>query len=298
MLTMPTPAWSITGNTRLVGLVGWPVEHSLSPAMHNAAFQALGMDWRYVPLPVPPDQVGAAIRGLGALGVDGVNVTVPHKQAVIPHLNSVTPRVQQLGAVNTIVIGRGADGPAVLSGFNTDDKGFIRALREGGFEPTDCRALVLGAGGSARAIVFGLIWSGATSIVVLNRTLERAEALVADLKSHFPDTTLKAASLTSPVLEEHAASADLLVNTTSLGMWPHVKDSPWPESLPFPQQLTVFDLVYRPRQTRLLQQAETAGAPTVDGLGMLLYQAALAFEMWTGEWPPVEVMWAALEKRD
>jgi shikimate dehydrogenase len=266
--------------------------------MHNAAFQALGMDWRYVPLPVPPDQVEAALRGLPALGFDGVNVTVPHKQAVIPYLNSITPRVQQLGAVNTIVIGRRADGKATLGGFNTDDQGFIRALREGGFEPTDCRVLVLGAGGSARAIVFGLIWSGAASIVVVNRTLARAEALIASFESYASNTALLAAPLTPATLAEHAATADLLVNTTSLGMWPHTEGSPWPNSLPLPQQLAVFDLVYRPRQTKLLRQAETAGARAIDGLGMLLYQAALAFEMWTGEWPPVEVMWAALEKRD
>lgn len=286
----------ITGYTRLVGLVGWPVEHSLSPAMHNAAFEALGLDWRYVPLPVRPHQIGAAVRGLAALGFAGANVTVPHKQAVIVHLDSVTPRVQQLGAVNTIVIGQKEAGQAVLGGFNTDDKGFIRALWEGGFEPRDCRALVLGAGGAARAVVYGLSWSAAVNVVVLNRTVTRAEALVANLRPYSNYTTLTAGPLTPAALEEHTAGADLLVNATSVGMWPHVEASPWPDALPLPAHLTVFDLVYQPRQTRLLRQAESAGARATGGLGMLLYQAALAFEMWTGEPPPVEVMRAALEE--
>jgi shikimate dehydrogenase len=288
---------SITGHTHLVGLIGWPVEHSLSPAMHNAAFEALGLDWRYVPLPVHPNQVESAVRGLAALGFAGANVTVPHKQTVMPHLSSVTPRVGQLGAVNTIVIGRGEDGRATLGGFNTDDTGFIRALRQGGLEPLDCRALVLGAGGAARAVVFGLLWSGAASVVVLNRTPARAGALVADLGPHSSYTRLTAGPLTPAALAEHAAEANLLVNATSVGMWPQVEGSPWPDALPLPSHSTVFDLVYTPRQTRLLRRAEAAGARTIDGLGMLVNQAALAFEMWTGEWPPLEVMWTAATER-
>jgi shikimate dehydrogenase len=275
----------IDGHTQLVGLIGWPVEHSLSPAMHNAAFDALGLNWRYVPLPVPPGQVEAAVRGLAALGFRGANVTVPHKQAVMCLLNSIAPNARQLGAINTLGIGRRADGTAIIAGYNTDDKGFVSALRHGGFEPEEggC-AVVVGAGGAARAVVFGLLWSGIGEIVALNRTLERAQALVSDLEGCFQDAArLRALPLTSETLIESARIADLLVNATTVGMWPHMDGSVWPDGVPVPSHLTVFDLVYNPLETRLLQQAQESGARTIDGLGMLVWQGALAFDMWTNQ---------------
>jgi shikimate dehydrogenase len=275
----------IDGHTQLVGLIGWPVEHSLSPAMHNAAFDALGLNWRYVPLPVPPGQVEAAVRGLAALGFCGANVTVPHKRAVMPVLGSIGPSASALGAVNTLVIGRRADGAPSVGGFNTDSKGFVGALRQGGFEPEgDGDAVVVGAGGAARAVVFGLLWSGSGEVAVLNRTLERAQALVSDLGSH-PGyaARLRALPLTEETLVESARAADLLVNATTVGMWPHVDDSVWPDTVPVPAHLAVFDLVYNPLETRLLRQALNAGARAVDGLGMLVRQGALAFDMWTNQ---------------
>ena len=296
----------IDGHTQLVGLIGWPVEHSLSPAMHNVTFDALGLNWRYLPLPVPPGQVEAAVRGLAALGFRGANVTVPHKQAVMPALNSIASNARALGAVNTLVIGRDADGTPVISGYNTDDKGFVGALRRGGFEPEDGgNAVVVGAGGAARAVVFGLLWSGSGEIVVLNRTPERAQALVSDLGSAPPfpcreggrRVRLRALPLTPETLVESARAADLLVNATTVGMWPHVDDSVWPEGVPIPTHLTVFDLVYNPLETQLLRQARESGARATDGLGMLVRQGALAFDMWTGEQAPVEVMRAACERQ-
>jgi shikimate dehydrogenase len=279
------------GHTQLVGLIGWPVEHSLSPAMHNAAFDALGLNWRYVPLPVPPGQVKTAVRGLAALGFRGANVTVPHKQAVMPVLDSIVPNARALGAVNTLVIGRRADGTSTIGGYNTDDKGFVGALRQGGFEPEDGgNIVVVGAGGAARAVVFGLLWSGLGEIVVLNRTLERAQALISDLSYHPPFAArLRALPLTPETLVESARAADLLVNATTLGMWPHVEGSIWPADVPLPAHLTVFDLVYNPLETRLLRQARESGARAVDGLGMLVRQGAIAFEMWTGEGPVDEI---------
>ncbi len=287
----------IDGHTQLVGVIGWPVEHSLSPVMHNAAFDALGLNWRYVPLPVPPGQVEAAVKGLAALGFRGANVTVPHKQAVMPALNSIAPNARILGAVNTLVIGRRTDGTAIVSGFNTDDGGFVGALRRGGFEPEDGgKAVVVGAGGAARAVVFGLLWSGTGEIVVLNRTLERAQALVSDLsKRDRWAPRLRALKLAPEALIESARAADLLVNATTVGMWPHTGGSIWPEDVPIPSHLTVFDLVYNPLETRLLQQARRAGARAIDGLGMLVRQGALAFEMWTSEPPPKDVMRAVCE---
>ena len=279
------PPSLIDGHTQLVGLIGWPVEHSLSPAMHNAAFDALGLNWRYVPLPVVPGQVEVAVRGLAALGFRGANVTVPHKQAVMPVLGPVGPSARQLGAVNTLLIGRRAGEAAVIGGFNTDSQGFVGALRQGGFEPEDGgNAVVVGAGGAARAVVFGLLWSGSGHIAVLNRTLERARALVSDLGSHPGfSARLRALPLAPETLVESARAADLLVNATTIGMWPHVGGSIWPDGVPIPAHLTVFDLVYNPLETRLLRQARQSGARAIDGLGMLVRQGALAFDMWTNQ---------------
>jgi len=236
----------IDGHTQLVGLIGWPVGHSLSPAMHNAVFDALELNWCYVPLLVPPGQVEAAVKGLAALGFRGANVTVPHKQAVMPALDSIGPSARTLGAVNTLVIGRRADGAPIIGGYNTDDQGFVRALRQGGFEPEEGgRAIVVGAGGAARAVVFGLLWSGIGEIVVLNRTLERAQTLVADLGRRPQEASrLRALPLTPETLIESARAADLLVDATTVGMWPHVDGSVWPDGVPIPVHLTVFDLVY------------------------------------------------------
>ncbi len=275
----------IDGSTQLVGLIGWPVEHSLSPVMHNAAFQALGLPWCYLPLPVPPGQVEAAVRGLAALGFRGANVTVPHKRSVRLVLNSVGASAMALGAVNTVVIGYRADGTPLMGGFNTDSQGFVGALRQGGFEPEEeGHAVVVGAGGAARAVVFGLLWSGTEQILVLNRTPERANALIADLGQHLDAAAkLHALPLTPETLIESARAASLLVQATTLGMWPRVEGSIWPDGVPIPSHLTVFDLVYNPLETCLLRQARQSGARAIDGLGMLVRQGALSFDMWTNQ---------------
>jgi shikimate dehydrogenase len=275
----------IDGHTQLVGLIGWPVEHSLSPAMHNAAFDALGLNWCYVPLPVQPGQVETAVRGLAVVGFRGANVTVPHKQAVIPMLSAIGPSARELGAANTLLLGQRADGTPTIGGYNSDSKGFVGALRQGGYEPEDGGStVVIGAGGAARAVIFGLLWSGTGEIVVLNRTLERAQTLVSDLGSrHEWSSRLRALPLTPETLVESSRSADLVVNATTLGMWPHVTGSVWPNKVPVPSHLTVFDLVYNPLETRLLRQARESGARGIDGLGMLVRQGALAFILWTNQ---------------
>jgi shikimate dehydrogenase len=281
---------SINGQTKLVGLIGYPVEHSLSPAMHNSAFAALNLNWCYVPSPVPPERLGEAIVGLRALGFVGANVTVPHKQAVMCFLDEVTPETQAIGAVNTIVVREGRS-----IGYNTDWQGFLTALSEGGFDPQGKRAVVLGAGGAARAVVYALAHDG-VQVTVLNRTPSRAQALIRNFSSLFPSTFLFALPLTLQTLEEQTANAHLLVNTTSVGMWPEVGRSPWPEALSFPSHLTVFDLVYNPGETRFLWQARAAGAKSIGGLGMLVHQGAAAFELWTGEKAPVGAMYEATSK--
>jgi shikimate dehydrogenase len=287
----------IDGRTQLVGLIGWPVEHTLSPAMHNAAFDSLGLNWRYVPLPVRPGQVEAAVRGLPALGFRGANVTVPHKQAVIPALDSVAPNAKALGAVNTLVVGWSKDDRPDIGGHNTDAGGFIGALQQGGFDPEGKSAVVVGAGGGARAVVFGLREAGASAILIFDVELQRAQALVSDLaRQENQKNVLRPMPLTTEAVVESARAADLLINATPVGMWPHEDGSIWPDGVLVPPHLTVFDLVYNPAETRLLRRARESGARAIGGLEMLVRQGALAFEMWTGQPAPVEVMRAACER--
>lgn len=284
----------ISAKTTLVGLIGWPVSHSVSPAMHNAAFAALGMDWRYVPLPVNPalpGAVGDAVRGMRAMGMRGINVTVPHKQAVLPFLERIAPAATAMRAVNTIVVEE--DGS--LTGDNTDAPGFIADLRDHGIEPAGLHALVLGAGGSARAVVYGLAQAGVQRITVANRSVERARQLLADLRPYLGAISCAAVSLPEGLAE--VADAPLIVNCTSLGMTPHSDTTPWPRELALRPEQTVYDLVYNPPDTLLLQHARQQGARAIGGLGMLIWQGALAFERWTGRPAPIEVMRAAAEEQ-
>ncbi len=279
----------------MVGLVGWPVGHSASPAMQNAAFDACGLNWRYVPLPVAPGQIRAGMEGLAALGFRGANVTVPHKRAVLPALTHVGRDAEALGAVNTVVVeGSGTEIP-LMRGHNTDAAGFMGALGERGFDPEEASIVVVGAGGGARAVVFGLAQAGASEIVILNRSLERATNLVSDLKALAP-SVLRAEPLSQERLIERSRGADLLVNATPVGMVGQEDTSIWPDQAALPSRLTVFDLVYNPLETKLLGQARRGGADAVDGLGMLVRQGALAFEMWTGQEAPIEVMRSAGER--
>lgn len=293
--TQALPALSqpvITSKSQIVGLIGWPVGHSVSPKMHNAAFAALNLPWCYIPLPVPVEpaaRIGEAVLGLRALGLAGANVTVPHKQAVMPYLDHLSPAAQAMGAVNTIVVGK--DG--TLTGDNTDAPGFVADLQDHGVGVEGKRVLVLGAGGSARAVVFGLGQAGVAAITVANRTVDRAAALVESLAAHLPACPLAACALPDD-LADVAADAEIVVNTTSLGMSPNVDTTPWPEELPLRPSQVVYDLVYNPRRTRFLTHAEACGAQAIGGIGMLVWQGAIAFERWTGVRPSVEVMRQAI----
>ena len=278
----------------LTGLIGWPVAHSKSPAMHNAAFAAAGLDGRYVLLPVAPERIAEAVAGLRALGFRGANVTVPHKQAVMPFLDDLTPEARAIGAVNTIVVQKNG----ALLGTNTDAAGFWQDLRALGVPLTALRtenALVLGAGGSARAVVYALASHG-IPVQVLARRPEQAAALAASLAPHLPATTqLSAHGWTQ--IDQLAPRARLIVNCTPVGMSPHTNAMPWPRDLPFLPQHIVYDLVYNPRQTMLMAHAATAGARAHHGLGMLVRQGARAWELWTGQPAPLAIMQAAAERR-
>lgn len=270
----------IAGSTQVLGVIGDPVAHTASPAMHNAAIAALGLDYAYVAFHVRPQGLPAAIDGMRALGLAGLNVTVPHKVAVMDLVDEVAEEARVIGAVNTVapIDGR-------LVGYNTDAYGVMESLRvQGGLEAMPPRVALLGAGGAARAVLYGLLQRPEIEqVLLLNRTVERAEALARDLDPGGKRVVV--GPLTGPV-----ADVGLLINSTSIGMHPHEDASPLPAGTVLGPHTTVLDIVYKPLQTRLLRQAEKAGAPALNGLGMLAYQGARSFEIWTGVKPPVEVM--------
>ena len=267
------------------GLVGDPVEHSLSPPMHEAAYETLETDARYVTFEVAAADLAAAVEGARALGVAGLNVTVPHKERALD-LVEPDPLAARIGAVNTVDLG-----PEPPTGHNTDAAGARRALAEGGADLDGATAVVVGAGGASRAVTVGLTDAGA-SVRVTNRTVERAERLVADVGDTGATTGVTAHPLDD--LPALLSDATVLVNATTVGM--EEDRSPVPAAV-LHDGLTVLDAVYRPRKTRLLREAADRGATTVDGGRMLLHQGAAAFERWTGRNPPVEAMAAALADR-
>ena len=297
-----------------IGLIGYPVAHSASPRMQGAAFAVAGLDWQYELWNTPLDELPARVTMIRECDeIGGANVTIPHKQNVIPLLDEITPHARAIGAVNTIIKVqtqtsgvaqnlRGLGDPGGLGlphlvGYNTDWIGFLADLRYHGVEPeTLGRALVLGAGGSARAIVYALASCGA-QVHILNRDASRAGQLVASLQAHFANGQLQAGALTPQTLGEQG-DARLIVNCTSAGMSPNADTSPWPDEAAFPAGATLYDLVYKPRQTRLIRQAQAANLAVIGGIGMLAEQGAAAFERWTGipAARVTDVMRAALEE--
>jgi shikimate dehydrogenase len=263
----------ISGKTKVVGLFGFPVEHSLSPAMHNAAFEHLNLDCCYVTFPVRPDLLDQAVKGITALNLMGVNVTVPHKERVIPFLDRVNEEASFIGAVNTIL---NADG--TLTGFNTDGRGFMESLAEAGISLEGKTVLVIGAGGASRAVSYYLSQQAA-SLLIFDIDERKVSGLVGDLGA-IRSNVKRAGNL------ENLHGADIVINATPLGL----KDSDLPPldlSL-IEGKTTVCDLIYR--ETPLLKAASQKGCKTLNGLGMLLHQGVLAFEIWTGIKPPVEIM--------
>ncbi|SHE60219.1 shikimate dehydrogenase [Desulforamulus putei] len=276
---------NINGKTRVCGLFGFPVEHSFSPAMHNAAYAKLGLNWVYVPYGVHPDRLAQAMEGIRSLELTGVNVTVPHKQNILPLLDEIDPAARIIGAVNTIVNEGGK-----LVGYNTDGPGFIRSLEtEAGFSPRGKSILLVGAGGAARAVAIALAFAGADSLYITNRTPERAEGLARDV-SRACQVKARVLPWGKQLPRTTVSEVNLVVQTTSIGMSPGVDQAPeFPFTALRPGQL-VCDLIYNPAKTLFLQRAAAQGAKTFNGLGMLLYQGVLAFELWTGLPAPVEIM--------
>lgn len=274
---------------RVCYLLGYPVGHSMSAVMHNAAFEELGLKYRYDLKGVSPAKLGTFMTGeMRDQAVRGANVTIPHKLAVMEYLDEVGREALAIGAVNTIVNQDGS-----LKGYNTDGRGAIHALEEAYGELEGVKAVIIGAGGAARAIGYHLS-AKARRITILNRTPSRAEELAAHLSS-MPEcnASVEPSPLIRSELEEALKEADILINTTPVGMTPDVEGTPVDESLIRPGTL-VFDTVYNPLRTRLLREAEEAGARTLSGLRMLVYQGAAAFRLWTGVEPPVELMYDAV----
>ena len=273
----------ITGETKVLGIFGYPVRHSLSPLMQNAALEHLGLDYIYLPFEVRPEQLETAIKGIRALGISGVNVTIPHKEKVIPFLDEVTEEASLIGSVNTIENKNGK-----LIGHNTDSRGYIRSLREdAGFDPKGKTILVIGAGGAAKGIIFGLFLEGASKITIANRTIEKAKKVEDTLRATGKKIEIESIPFLALKDPRILSSIDLIVNTTSMGL---EGGSPDIDFSLTPEHVLVSDIVYKPPVTPFLKKAQDAGRRTLGGLGMLIYQGAISLEIWTSQKAPVEVM--------
>lgn len=273
---------SESGLTQVCALIGDPVSHSVSPEMHKAAFKERGLDYVYVPFQVKPDSLKEAISGLRALNIKGFNVTIPHKVAVMQYLDDLDPLAETLGAVNTVT---NQDG--ILKGYNTDAAGFLQALNVAKVRTEGKKVVILGAGGAARAIAFILVDRGA-DLTILNRHPGAAQELADRLCRTFRKESV-AMELNTGNLRSSLAEADLLVNTTSVGMSPNANGSIVAPRL-LKKDLTVFDIVFNPHETKLLKDAQKKGAQIISGIEMLVWQGAAAFELWTGERAPVDTM--------
>jgi shikimate dehydrogenase len=274
---------SLSGYSKVFGIIGHPVRHSLSPVMQNAAMQASGLDGAYVPFDVQAECLGEAVAGLRALGVKGVNVTIPHKTGIIPYLDGLDESAAAAGAVNTV---NNEDGR--LIGYNTDGDGLVRSLAEEcTFIPEQSTIVIIGAGGAARGAVAAICRAGARRVIVANRSKDRAAALVAAMGTRYPDVTLVVAEYGEQVTTA-LHDADLVVNTTSLGMNGEVIAGLDLGALPL--TCVVYDMVYAPPVTPLLHEARRLGLRHANGLGMLAAQGELAFRIWTGNMPPLGLM--------
>ena len=275
----------ITSETRLCGLIGHPIIHSVSPQMHNAAFKFLKLSYIYLAFDVLDEKLGEAVRGLASLGARGFNVTIPHKVSVIRFLDYLDSSAEKAGAVNTVVIREGE-----LVGYNTDVNGVREVLkRTGGIEGE--RALIIGAGGAARAVGVALIECGFRDILIANRTPERGRELAERLR----ELGANSGYIEFRKLESYIGETRLIVNTTPIGMWPNIDESPVREEK-INEKMVVLDLVYNPAETRLLKEARLRGAVTLSGLEVLVEQGAAAFKLWTGVEAPREVMMKAAEE--
>ena len=274
----------ISGETRVLGCIGDPIDHTLSPAMHNAALEALRLNCVYVPFHVRPDRLGPAIAGMRALNLLGLNVTVPHKQAIMEHLDEIADEAATIGAVNTVALSDGN-----LKGYNTDAFGILENLRaDGGLETLPANVVLLGAGGAGRAILYALLQQPEVrQVLLLNRTVVKAKSLARDLDPEGARVTVGDLQADH---DEQIRAAGLLINSTAVGMFPQATMSPLGEGRGLHADMLVVDIVYKPQHTVLMAQAQAAGAKALNGLGMLVHQGARSFSIWTETTPPIDTM--------
>jgi len=278
----------IKGNTKVVGLFGYPVNHSLSPLFQNAAFAELGLNFAYFPFLVHPKDLSRAVEAIRTLNLVGVNVTVPHKEKIVNYLDETSPEVKKIGAVNTVVNQKGR-----LIGYNTDGEGFINSLKEKRFNPRGKRVLLLGAGGAAVSIGFSLLREKAKKVVLINRTYPRAINLSNRLKRIFPNSFLRVIKFEDRNSFPGREDIDLLINATPVGM--RSGDSLLINIKGFSSKVFVYDIVYN-QPTKLLKEAKKRNLSHLNGLEMLISQGALSFELWTGRKAPIDKMRKALKK--
>lgn len=270
------------------GILGFPIGHSLSPKMHTAAFQAAGFpNYNYIPIPVQTGRLLLAVDGLKGLGFRGANVTIPHKTTIMKFVDAVDSDAMIIGAVNTLVNDGG-----MITGYNTDVTGFLKSLTEAQFMPEDCNAVILGAGGAARAVLWGLCKRRAGYITLGVRNPKKAQALADDFCVY---GSIEVMDWNSDEFKETLQAADILINTTPLGMYPNIDAMPPVDLKLLPEGALVYDIVYNPAKTKLLQEAEKLGYPTLNGLNMLLLQGEEAFRLFTDELPDLNVMKKVVE---
>lgn len=264
---------TVTGSTRLYGIMGYPIAHSLSPLMQTFALRHHQLDGVYLPFAVPPEQLAQAVAGARALGLGGFNVTIPHKETIMPYLDDITPTAQAIGAVNTVHIREGR-----TVGYNTDGEGFLQPLRALALTLSETSVCLLGAGGAARAVAMALLAEGCTHLVIANRTYARGDRLAVSLREHFPGHGVEALAWTEAA--DAVRQSGLVINATSVGLH-HAEEGLVPEACFQPGQV-VYDLVYRPFYTPFLETARRHGATVLPGIDMLIGQGAAAFQIWTG----------------
>ena len=294
----------IDGKTRILGVIGDPIEHTFSPAMHNAGLDALNLNYIYLPFHVKEDRLGECIQGAKAMGIQGLNVTIPHKTNVIKHLDDIDSVASMIGAVNTIQFNfdennessnQNNESMVTTKGFNTDGYGCVRAIKEK-TSINNKKVTITGAGGAARAVAFQIASSGIDELSILNRNFEKAESLANDLESNLSeagiDITINSYEIDN--LKRELDSSDIFIDTTPIGMYPNVDDKPIASVDMLHEELVVNDIVYTPMETSLIKEALKANAEVVYGYKMLLYQGIRSFEIWLGRDAPVDVMEKAL----
>ena len=272
----------ITGKTKLLGVIGAPIAHSLSPIIQNAALHAAGLDYVYAALPVRADALASAVRGLYDAGIAGFNVTIPFKTAIIPLMDALSEDARRIQAVNTVVVEDGR-----LVGYNTDVAGFLAGFAERGIALTGKNVVLIGAGGAARAALWGVLRSGVSSVAIGVRSVEKGAALAADFAA---DGDVRAVSFDDAAWITACSDADIVVQTTPLGMTPHTDAMPPVDMAALKDDAVLYDLIYTPAETRFLREARARGCETINGETMLVAQGAEAFHLWTGKRPDVELM--------